>query len=270
MDIREWIFDVVRRFLHLSTGEIGVAVLDNIPSKGIAEEGGTVVGCKTVKKNRSLRRMLRHLQAVGRWFGMGKMRREERRTASKTPVDILLMACNLLSPFKPPSHLGKLVLAVCCVICVLGKVDVKPLRVLGVEIVGSTKPFDEVDIVSHEVQLRNAPAVPDVEVFEDPFVLMKAIEGFLQQDECLSGVNRVLSEVKEVKNCSNRADEAHRRHATRKRHVSNKTEEDSGNVAVLASGELRERRDAFGEHADVMVRRKTSTARINLGGTVCR
>ena len=60
----------------------------------------------------------------------------------KPPLNVCIMPENLLTALEPEGHLWKLVLAICCSVGVLRKIDVQALHVLSVVIVGGTEKLD--------------------------------------------------------------------------------------------------------------------------------
>jgi hypothetical protein len=55
------------------------------------------------------------------------------------PIDEHCVPLNFLAMLQPPSHLGVLVLMICCAVGILCEIDMKAFRLLGIVIVCCAK-----------------------------------------------------------------------------------------------------------------------------------
>jgi len=102
----------------------------------------------------------------------------------------ICMLSNLLLVLQPHSHLSIFIFVICCVVCILCKVDVKTLRLLGVVIVGGAKQSYQQLIVLKTVQLWQVELPSNTKVDKDFFVVVKAAKRLfesLKSAGCMRG-----------------------------------------------------------------------------------
>ena len=119
------------------------------------------------------------------------------------------------------------------------------------------------------VQLRYLPVRTNAKIDEDRLVIVEALQCTAEKRKGVGRVNGIARQVQEVEKSANRANEAGRRHAARKRQPDHQGKEKATDVGMLLAGHLLQGGDSFQEEPDMMVGWQPATASIKFLRTVC-
>lgn len=121
----------------------------------------------------------------------------------ESPFHMSRMTHSLLLAFQPNSHLGILVFPVRCSIGVLGHVNMKVFRILGIEVVEAAEELRRLDVVVEHMELGNLEVFADAKPYKDLFVVVKAFKCCVQERKRCGSLGRGLGDEKEVEECAN-------------------------------------------------------------------